>query len=44
MSVGLGLCKQVIWIFTNKVKKTKDLHPIILIAASAVIGVVFSMA
>ena len=34
----------VIWIFTNKVKKTKDLHPIILIAASAVIGVVFSMA
>ena len=34
----------VIWIFTNKVKKTKDLHPIIFIAASAVIGVVFSMA
>lgn len=34
----------VIWIFTNKVKKIKDLHPIIFIAASAVIGIVFSMA
>lgn len=33
----------VLWIFTNKVKKTKGLHPIVFIAASAVIGVIFSM-
>jgi chromate transporter len=34
----------VLWIFTNKVKKAKKLHPIIYIAASAVIGIMFSMA
>lgn len=33
----------VLWILTNKVKKTKGLHPIVFIAASAVIGIVFSM-
>ena len=33
----------VLWIFINKVKKTKGLHPIIFIAVSAVIGIVFSM-
>ncbi len=33
----------VLWIFTNLIKKTKNLHPIIFIAASAVVGVVFSM-
>lgn len=33
----------VLWIFTNKVKKTKGLHPIVFIAASAVVGVIFSM-
>ncbi|MEE1086746.1 MAG: chromate transporter [Schaedlerella sp.] len=33
----------VLWIFTNKVKKTKELHPIIFIAASAVVGILFSM-
>jgi len=33
----------VLWIFTNKVKKTKALHPIVFIAASAVVGIVFSM-
>ncbi len=32
----------VLWIFTNKVKKTKNLHPIIFIAISAVVGIVFS--
>ncbi len=32
----------ILWIFTNKVKKTKGLHPIIFIAASAVVGIVFS--
>lgn len=33
----------VLWILTNKVKKTKRFHPIIFIAASAVIGIVFTM-
>ena len=32
-----------LWIFTNKVKATKKLHPIVFIACSAVIGIVFSM-
>lgn len=40
--VGCGLAV-VLWIFTNKIKKTKGLHPIVFIAASAVVGVVFSM-
>jgi chromate transporter len=34
----------VIWILTNLVKPTKKLHPILYIAASAVIGIVFSFA
>lgn len=33
----------VLWIFTNKVKKTKGLHPIVFIAVSAVVGIVCSM-
>ena len=32
----------VLWIFTNKVKKTKGLHPIIFIGLSALAGIVFS--
>lgn len=40
--IGFGLAI-VFWIFTNKVKKTKGLHPIIFIAASAVAGIVFQM-
>lgn len=32
-----------LWFFTNRVKKTKSLHPIIFIAASAIIGIIFSM-
>ncbi len=32
-----------LWIFTNKVKSTKKLHPIVFIACSAVVGIVFSM-
>lgn len=40
--VGWGLAI-VLWIFTNKVKKTKGLHPIIFIVASAVAGIVFQM-
>ena len=33
----------ILWLFTNKIKKAKNLHPIIFIATSAVIGIVFSM-
>ena len=33
----------VLWLLTNKVKKTKGLHPIVFIAASAVAGILFSM-
>lgn len=33
----------ILWVLTNKVKKTKGLHPIIFILASAVVGIVFSM-
>ncbi len=32
-----------LWVLTNKVKKTKGLHPIVFIAASAVVGILFSM-
>ena len=33
----------VLWVLTNKVKKTKSLHPIVFIVASAVVGIVLSM-
>ncbi len=33
----------VLWLFSNKVKKTKGLHPIMFIGISAVVGVLFSM-
>ena len=33
----------VLWILTNKCKKTKKLHPIVFIGFSAVIGILFSM-
>ncbi len=33
----------VLWLLTNKVKKTKKLHPILFIAVSAVVGIVFQM-
>ena len=33
----------ILWIFLKKVKKTKGLHPIVFIAASAVAGIVFGM-
>jgi len=33
----------VLWLLTNKVKKTRGLHPIIFILASAVVGVVLGM-
>ena len=33
----------VLWVLTNRVKVTKKLHPIMFIAASAVIGIIFQM-
>ena len=33
----------VLWLLTNKVKKTKKLHPIVFIGASALVGILFSM-
>ena len=33
----------VLWIFINKVKKTKGLHPIVFIGVSAVVGIIFGM-
>ncbi len=33
----------ILWLLTNKVKKTKGLHPIVFIGLSAVVGIVFSM-
>lgn len=32
-----------LWLLTNKVSKTKKLHPIVFIGASALVGIVFSM-
>ena len=34
----------VLWVLTNVVKPTKKLHPVVFIAASAVVGIVFSFA
>lgn len=39
---GWGLAA-VLWVLTNKVKATKSLHPIVFIAASAIIGIIFKM-
>ncbi len=33
----------ILWVLTNKVKKTKGLHPIVFIGISALVGIVFSM-
>ena len=33
----------VLWLLTNKVKKTRKLHPIFFIGASALAGILFSM-
>jgi len=33
----------LIWLLTNKVKKTKGLHPILFIGFSALVGILFSM-
>lgn len=33
----------LLWLLTNKIKKTRSLHPVFFIAASAAAGVLFSM-
>ena len=33
----------VLWLLTNKVKKTKGLHPIVFIGGSALVGILLSM-
>lgn len=33
----------ILWVLTNKVKKTKGLHPILFILASAVVGIALGM-
>ena len=33
----------ILWLLTNKVKKTKKLHPIVFICISALAGILFSM-
>lgn len=33
----------VIWVLTNLIKKTKNLHPIVFIALSAIVGIIFKM-
>ncbi len=43
-SIPAILLAIVLWVLTNKVGKTKNLHPIWFIAASAVVGIVFSFA
>ncbi len=40
IGIALGI---ILWVFTNKIKKTKGLHPIVFIAVSAVIGIIFQM-
>lgn len=37
------LLAAVLWVLTNRVKKTKGLHPIVFILGSAVIGILFQM-
>ncbi len=39
---GWGLAL-ILWVLTNKVKKTKGLHPIVFIGASALAGILFCM-
>ena len=42
MIIALGLVLAVIlWLLTNKVKKTKKWHPIVFIGISALVGILF---
>lgn len=37
------LLAALLWLLTNRVKKTKDLHPIVFIGISALAGILFAM-
>lgn len=44
VSIKAVILAIVIWVFTNKIKITKKLHPLCFIALSAVAGIIFSFA
>lgn len=44
ISVKAVILAAVLWVLTNLVKPTKKLHPVVFIAASAIVGIVFSFA
>ena len=44
ISVKAVILAAVLWVLTNLVKPTKKLHHVVFIAASAVVGIVFSFA
>lgn len=44
ISVKAVILAAALWVLTNLVKPTKKLHPVVFIAASAVVGIVFSFA
>ena len=44
VSIRAVILAVALWVLTNVVKPTKKLHPVVLIALSAVVGIVFSFA
>lgn len=44
ISIKAFILAAVIWVLTNLVKPTKKLHPVVYIAASAAVGVIFNFA
>lgn len=44
VSIRAVILAVALWVLTNVVKPTKKLHPVVFIAASAVVGIVFSFA
>lgn len=42
-SVGAIVLALALWVLTNLIKPTKKLHPVLYIAASAVVGIVFRL-
>ena len=44
VSIRAVILAVALWVLTNVVKSTKKLHPVVFIAVSAVVGIVFSFA
>ncbi|HIS98457.1 MAG TPA: chromate transporter, partial [Candidatus Scatomorpha pullistercoris] len=44
VSIRAVILAVALWVLTNVVKPTKKLHPVVFIALSAVVGIVFSFA